>query len=1126
MNYNLNGMLAGRARLHDILQKTIFIMKLTTLLLIISFTHVSGKALSQINLRQNNVTLTTVVRAIEAQSGYVFVYDEGKITFGTVSVNLVNASIEEALKACFKNSPLSYRIVDKNIVLQRKQEAVLDSWNSDAKLQPVLVVGQVTNSLKQPLSGASVLIKRTRKGVTTDLQGRYVMKTAEPTDTLLFSYLGYETKVVPVSNAARNPIIDVVLAEATNQMDELVVQGYGTTSKRLATGNIAKVSGDDLVKQPVMNPLLALQGKVPGLVITPTSGLASGPVRVEIRGRKALNSSFPSDPLYVINGVPLTVLEVKELSPLSNGKSAVSRGFDQSGESDGQSPFFGMNANDIESIEVLKDADATAIYGSRGANGVILITTKKGMAGKTSANLSIQNGVSFPTRYFQMLNTEQYLEMRKEAFRNAGITPNVNNAVDLLTFDQNRYTDWQRYFTGSNGYTNAQGSVSGGSELVTYRLGASFANTNDLNTVSGKNQRETFSLSLHNQSRDQRLSIALDAQYGLTAVDVITNNGTITLAPNAPDPFDDQGNLNYAAWGTEHASYPFSNLKNEKDVTTSNLSSSLNISYDILKGLKATTTAGYNSTYGTDNIFQPIASLDPLSTDAKYGRAVFGSTRVNNVIVEPQLNYSTLVDKARISFLAGGTYQINTTRGGKVSGEKYTDDALLHTITNAPLIKAEDNLAKYKYAGLFVRANFNWDNKYIINLNGRRDGSSRFGTASRFGNFYSIGAAWNVSDESWMKKLLPKAISLIKIRGSYGITGSDAVGDYMYLTQYGNANSAQPAYGGLSPLLPQIQPNSDYHWQVNKQAEAGLDLGFFEDRLWLNVSAYRSLCDNQLVSFPTPDLTGFTSVIANSPANVENAGIEFALGGRIIDHKNFKWTATFNTSFNRNRLLSYPNLEKSPFASQLRIGEAVSSVYLLKFIGVDPLTGSYSFEDYNQDGVISEYGGAYSRGDRYVAVSAAPKLTGYMGHSFSYKNFSLSADFNIVKQKGKNYLYLVPVGTNTNIPYERYITRWKNPGDQALTSAIVVGGGPGASNINSSTQAYTDASYIRLQSLTFSGSLPEKFAKKLGVSGLSLNIMASNIFVLTRYKGLDPDVQDFGNTLPSRTVTAGLNCSF
>jgi len=1124
MNYNRIGLLAGYARLRDILQEIFLMMKLTTLLLIISFTHVSSKALSQITLKYNNAPLIAVLQAVEKQSGYVFVYDESKIVFGNVSVNLKGASIEEAMKACFQNSSLSYHIFDKNIVIEQKQPSQEKPSVLKLGLTPILVIGQVTNSLKQPLSNASVIIKRTRKGVTTDLQGRYIMKTVESTDTLIFSYLGYKTKEISASRANSNPTIDVVLQEATSQMDELVVQGYGTTSRRLATGNIAKVSGDELVKQPVINPLLALQGKVPGLIITPTSGTASGPVRVEIRGRKALNSTFPSDPLYVINGVPLTVLEVKEQTPLTNGKSIVSKGFDQSGESEGQSPFFGMNANDIESIEVLKDADATAIYGSRGANGVILITTKKGSAGKTSANLSIDNGVNFPTRYFDMLNTHDYLEMRREAFRNSGITPNANNAVDLFTFDQNRYTDWQRYFKGANGYTNVQGSISGGSELITYRLGGSFANTNDLNTVSGKNQRETFSLSLQNRSRDQRLSIALDAQYSQTAVNVVTKNGSITLAPNAPDPFDEQGNLNYSAWGSQHSSFPFSNLKDEKEVTTSNLSTSLNISYNILKGLKATTTAGYNIVYGDNSSFQPIASLDPLSADVKYGRAVFGSTRINNVIIEPQLNYSTLLSKARVSFLVGGSYQVNTTRGGTVTGEKYTDDALIHTITNAPLIKAEDNLGKYKYAGIFFRANFNWENKYIINFNGRRDGSSRFGAASRFGNFYSLGAAWNVSDENWVKNHLPKFISLIKVRGSYGITGSDAVGDYKYLTQYGNGS--QPSYNELSPLLPQIQPNSDYHWQVNKQTEMGLDLGFFKDRIWLNVSAYRSLCDNQLVAFPTPDLTGFTSVIANSPANVENSGIEFSLGGRIIDNTKFKWAVNFNTGFNRNRLLSYPDLEKSPYAAQLRIGEAVSSVYLLNYIGVDPLTGKYSYEDYNQDGKISEYGGAYNRGDKYVAVNAAPALTATVNHQFSYKNFSLSANFYMVKQKGRNYLYIVSAGTSTNIPYERYITRWTKPGDQALTSAVKVNPEPADYNITSSTQAYTDASYIRLQSLSFSASLPEKAARKIGVGGLSLNIMASNIFVLTNYKGLDPDIQDFGFTLPSRTITAGLNCSF
>lgn len=1103
-------------------------MKLTTLLIILSIVQVSGKAFSQITLRHTNIKVTAVLHEIETQSGYVFVYNEDKIQFGSISINLVNASIDEALKVCFKNTDLTYRIVDKNIVL-RKMEAPPEPPNYLKILaKPILIIGQVTNTNGQPLSGASVLLKRNKKGVTTDVKGRYVLTIAEPTDTLLFSYLGYDTEIIAASVASKNgSMIDVVLKETTNQMDEMIIQGYGKTSRRLATGNITRISGPELAQQPVMNPILALQGKVAGVIITPTTGNAAGPVKIEIRGRKALNPDFPSDPLYIVNGVPLTVLEVTTENGIArgSGKTAVSRGYGQTGENSGQSPFFSMNPEDIESIEILKDADATAIYGSRGANGVIIITTKKGSPGKTAINFSVNRGVNFATSKVRMLNTEEYLNMRKEAFANDNLTPDALNAYDLLTFDPHKYTDWQSYSQGANSQTNIQGSISGGSELTTYRISTSFGNTNDLNTLRGKNQRGTFGFSLHNQSSNSKLSMDLDANYSVTSVDNVTIDYSITLPPNAPDPFDQQGNLNYTAWGAAHQSYPFQKLKDTNAQSGNTLSSSLGINYSIIKGFSATLRGGYNYSTNLSTVLHPISGHDPFDPRTlPYGNSGFGTTRVNNIVIEPQLDYTALVDKLIIGLLAGGTYQTNNTSGATVHGDRYTDDALLQTITNAGVIKAEDNRATYKYAGVFARVNLNWANKYILNLNGRRDGSSRFGSDSRFGNFYSIGGAYNISDELWAQRILPKAVSSVKLRGSYGITGSDDVGDYKYLTQYGNLS--QPDYNGVSPIYPQIQPNTDYHWQVNKSEELSLNIGFLKDRLILQVSAYRSACDNQLVDFLTPNFSGFSSVIANSPAKVVNDGLEFTVQGTLIERREFRWSASFNTGVNRNRLVSYPNLENSPYASQYKLGQSISNTYILKYTGVDPLTGEYTFEDYDHDGFTSYIGGSENKGDAYIAVNTVPEFSGNMTHTFSYKAFSLSANFYIVKQTGKNFLYTSGSGANNNISYERYISRWQKPGDQSLSSKLTTNPGINNSLIAMSTQGYTDASFIRLNSLYLSGRMPAKLCAKIGVSNISLIIQASNIFVLTKYNGPDPSVQNFGFSPATRTLSMGLQCSF
>ncbi len=1102
-------------------EKILLIMRLTTLLLVISFVHVSGKVLSQITLNESNAKLETVLKAIEKQSGYVFVYNADKVNLDNVTVSLKNATIEQALEACFKNTQIQYQIVSKNIVLRRREVVPEKPIASE----PILILGTVINTSRQPLSGASVIVKRTKKGVSTDAQGKYLIKTAEITDTLLFSYLGYVTKAIPARVAAKSPILDVIMEEATNGLDEIVIQGYGKTSKRLATGDITRVSGKDISDQPVMNPILALQGRVANVDITPVSGTASGPVKIEIRGRKALNDQFPSDPLYIINGVPLTVLEVRG-GTANAGSAAYSRGYDQTGAGPGQSPFFSLNPDDIESIEILKDADATAIYGSRGANGVILITTKKGQPGKMKIDASFNTGSNFVTRYFDLLNTQQYIAMRKEAFANSGVQPTVNNAVDLLVFDQSKDTNWQKYHSGSSSQTNYTGSVSGGSELTTYRIGASYGTTHDLSTITGGNRRGTVSLSLQNHSADQKFSMDLNASYAATSVDAVQMDIPLTLPPNAPDPFDSQGNLNFAAWGAAHANYPFNALKNTSDQRGNTLSSGLLLTYNVVKGLSLSTSLGYTNTTNLNTVLNPIASLDPFGTPPFYGKSQFGTTRVSNMIVEPQLNYHTLLGKGSLAVLAGGTYQQNSTSGANVRGSNYTDDALLGTITNAPVVTADDISGKYKYTGVFARVNFNWDGKYILNLNGRRDGSSRFGADSRFGNFYSIGAAWNISDEKWVSDFLPSFFSLVKIRGSYGITGSDQVGDYKYLTQYGNTAIKLPDYNGISPIIPLIQPNADYHWQVNRSTELALEIGMLKDRLSLSVSAYRSYCDNQLVDFLTPAITGFTSVIANSPAKVANDGLEIALNGTLIKTNKFSWSASFNTGFNRNRLLAYPNLEKSPYADRLKIGTSVNSVYVLKYLGVDPLTGYYTFEDHNGDNNITTTGGPESRGDRYIAVKTTPDFTGNLSQTFRYKGFSLSANFYLVKQRGRNSLYNNTAIGSTNISLERYLTRWQKPGDQALTAKLSVVTTAENSLILQSDQAYTDASFIRLNSINASGALPKSWAKQIGASNINFMASASNIFVITKYKGLDPVIQSVGSALPSRTITFGLNCSF
>ena len=398
------------------------------------------------------------------------------------------------------------------------------------------------------------------------------------------------------------------------------------------------------------------------------------------------------------------------------------------------------------------------------------------------------------TRSWDMLNIHQYLEMRREAFQNDGITPSaspgVGYAPDLLVWDTTRYTNWQKFLWGGTGkWTNAQAGYSGGTAQTTFRIGAGYNRSTDLTSVSGANQRASLSFSLNNSSINQRFKLGLSVNYSYADVNMIDMPGQPTLPPDAPSVFDAKGNLNYTAWDAAKASFtPFAGLMWPYESKSSFLTSNLNFNYTLLKGLVARMSLGYNNTQTNQTFFEPIASQDPVSTIKPTGLARFGNTQAHNWIAEPQLEYSGQAGSGVLNILAGATVQANVTDAMTVNGSGYTDDALLHSITNAPTITAVDNYGKYQYAGVFARVGYRWANKYILNLNGRRDGSSRFGPGKQFGDFGSAGAAWILSEESWLQSVLPKAISFVKLRGSYGITGSDAVGDYQYLSQWGNSS--------------------------------------------------------------------------------------------------------------------------------------------------------------------------------------------------------------------------------------------------------------------------------------------------------------------------------------------------
>ena len=1104
------------------------VMKLTAFLLVVAFLQVSAGGYAQtVTLHVRDATLQQVFREISRQTGVDFFYNDDLLAGAKkVTVDVVDAPLSRALDECFQGQQLEFVLRDGGIVVRKRE--VEASRMDTGRVGPIRVKGVVLTEAGVPIAGANVTIKQTERGTITNAKGEFELSAVPINGVLIVSFVGYSPQEIKIKDAGA---VRVNLKVAQNELDKVVVQAYGTTTQRLTTSDIGTVTAEEIERQPVMNPLLALQGKVAGLDVNQTSGYASAPIKIELRGRADINGSFTSDPLYIVDGVPLTINEVGPNSSYPTG----STGFAQAafnGPAGGQSPFFSINPADIESIQVLKDADATAIYGSRGANGVILVTTKKGKAGKTTFNLNVQEGINRVDRFWNMMNTTQYLVMRRQAFYNSGTSPSPIGDYDVNgTWDTTRNTSWQKALYGGTGRNvNIQSGLSGGDARTTFRIGAGYNRSTGITTVSGSDQRASASMSFTFHSLDQRLSATLSSQYSYTESDMINLSGNVTMAPDAPAVYDSLGNLNYAGWGGKNGNsqaegiYPFGGLMSPYTGKTNFLNSNLVIGYELIKGLQITASLGYNNAQANQTGINPIAAQNPLRNPT--GSLELGYNHNVNWIFEPQLTYNSHISKGKLTLLAGASSSQNNTDAVNITGSGYTSDLLINNIGSASSILSNDYNGEFRYFGGFGRISYNWEDKYILNLNVRRDGSSRFGPGKQFGNFGSVGVAWIASEEDWLKKILPSAISFVKLRGSYGTTGSDGVPNYSYLSQYVTYNSLP--YNGQSSLTPLINPNPDFRWQSNKKLEGALNLGFVKDRVNVQIAWYRDRCGNQLVAFPTPVFTGFSSVIENSPALVQNMGWEFTVSANLVKGKKFSWTINFNTSINKNKLVAYPDFSQSPYVGLEHIGSPLNIQYALHYTGVDPQTGQYTYLDQNHDGYIVHRAGYPPIDDDYI-VNLSPKFFGGLGMNFSYGALNVSLFFNIKRSNWKECFFLLLHRLVYRIRTSRRLFLVSNGNIQGIRHLLLDFLRIIPKHIvffQLSDGSYTDASFVRLSNLSVSYNLPAAYLKKAGLQGCSLFVHSNNLIVITKYKGVDPETQNFGELPPTKTIVGGINFNF
>jgi TonB-linked SusC/RagA family outer membrane protein len=978
------------------------------------------------------------------------------------------------------------------------------SPRGDTSATAQIIVGSVTDAGGGPLIGATVQVKGTGIGTTTDVDGKFAMSKIGNNSILVISSLGYETREVAVKGKS----IMVQLNMIVNDLDETVIKGYYSTTRRLNTGNVNSIKANEIEKQPVSNPLQALQARVPGLIITQETGVAGGGFKVQLRGRNSIASG--NDPLYLIDGVPFAAEIVASIGGNIIG---------------GGNPFNFINPSDIESIDILKDADATAIYGSRGANGVILVTTKKGKPGKTRIDFNIYRGIGQITRKMDLLNLNEYLRMRHEAFRNDGVMPGAFDYDINGTWDSTRSTDWQKTFIGGTAHhTDIQASVSGGSANTQYLIGAGYRKETTVFPGSFSDQKGTVHFSIASQSTDKKFKVALSGSFtadnnNLPAYDL--TGGNVALSPNAPPLHNADGTLN---WANSTWDNPLALLEQKYRLKARNLVSNLLLSYEVLPGLEVKTNAGYTNSQLDEIATTPTTFFNP-AYNIKTGTAVFSNRNVQSWIAEPQLSYQLRIGKGDLSVFAGATVQENLINGQVVEGKGYTSDALLKSLQGAAtIVKGAFTNTVYRYNALFARFSYNMANRYVVNLTARRDGSSRFGPGRQFGNFAAVGAAWIFSGEEFVAKSLP-FLSFGKLRGSYGTSGNDKIGDYQYLSLY-NFTTGVP-YQGATGIYPINHFNEAFAWEVNKKVEAGLELGVLSDKIILSCSYFRNRSSNQLIGAALPDVTGFQSVLTNFPATLQNAGWEITLTTTNIRKKSFSWTTAFNLTFSRNKLVSFRGIENTAYASLLEIGQPVNIIRTFHLIGVNDTSGIYQFADskgqptYTPDEVK----------DRISFVNTNPRFYGGLQNGLQYKNFQLDFLFQFVKQTGLNNLFMdyYPPGMTyfRNQP-EDVLDRWKKPGDKATFQKFTQAFGDAFSAYKiaqRSDYAYSDASFVRLKNISFSYQLPEQLKSKLRLQNCRLYIQGQNVLTITRYKGMDPENQTVTGIPPLKVWVAGIQLS-
>lgn len=1111
-------------------------MKLTSLFFLLGIVQVlalNGYSQStKLTMELRDVTIVEALQAIEDQSEFYFVYNKDAIDLERkVNLKAKNLQIQKLLDQLFEGTNVNYQVNERHIILSTLQ------MTQNART----LSGKVTDSSGEPLPGVTVLVKGTMQGTVTDFDGNYSISDVPATGTLVFSFVGMKSQEIVVGNQST---INLVMDEDAIGIEEVVAIGYGTMLKRSVTTAMSSIEAETIKEMPVGTVGEALYGQLSGLYIVQSNGQPGSSPTMRIRGTGSLTAS--SDPLYVIDGYPTT----------------------------DASFFMNLSPEDIESVNILKDAASAAIYGSRAGNGVILVTTKRGKPGPPKVSFNSTFGVQQPQRYIDVLSAPEFALMVKDARANQGMAP----LAILDDPSQWKVTDWQKdVFFRTASIQRYDFSVRGASEKVRYSISVNYLDQqgivqNSFNYrlgVRGTIETDiskymTIGLNIQPTYTYQRVQNTSGGNTTVTA-------GTIAEAVAYPPiygPYAENGDyfqIQQHTQGTDFNSELTNPLSKLLEIDNDyNTIRTLGQAYLIAKPVQGlsvksevnATTANqkneyYRSAYSPGSSRKGNKSTPNLAAIDAYRAASFGY----NIYWSSTANYMReIAEDHNLTAMMG--YDVAYNSGYSVRQDDRTDanypiaygNTNIENVAGAFIWNGSSTNTEYVFDAVFGRINYDYKSKYLLSGSVRQDRSSKFGPNNRAGVFWSASGAYNIAEEPWMRNL--KWLSIAKMRASYGVTGNDQIGsDYVWtssLTQgyyvYGSGSTANRVTG----YYPGGYSNLGLGWEKNTQFDLGIDIGLF-NRVSVTMDYYDRISD-AVLSASIPNLNGKSNTVTMNAGEIQNKGIELSINAPILN-KGFKWTTSFNISFNRNKLLSLAtgNDYYGSANGMIRnyVGRSLGDMYCYVNIGTfnsaeevandaklyTQSIGDLKFLDYEKDGVINSK-------DMVYQGNNMPKFNAGLTNQISYKNVSLS--FVLDGQYGGLAYWGFGYASGLNRHMENAFAlysrnRWRSEtetGDGISQKA-------GSSNVYgalvSQTRYLFKSDYLKVRNVALGYKIPGKICSKIGVKNLELNINAQNLYSFDEYPGYSIEASgmggatggsDSGNYPTVRTITFGANIDF